>query len=81
VSSDGGPAVRIGTARYTELGDAPPDATVLSWLAEVARAGWRIDLAGGLDAGTVLVRPETAYGYARASYEVNLGCNYDCERC
>ena len=28
-----------------------------------------------------MVRPETEYGYARASYEVNLGCNYDCEHC
>jgi MoaA/NifB/PqqE/SkfB family radical SAM enzyme len=29
----------------------------------------------------VLVRPETGYGYARASYELNLGCNFDCEHC
>jgi len=28
-----------------------------------------------------MVRPETAFGYARASYELNLGCNYDCEHC
>ena len=28
-----------------------------------------------------MVRPETPYGYARASYELNLGCNYDCEHC
>jgi hypothetical protein len=30
---------------------------------------------------TTLLRPETAYGYGRASYELNLGCNYDCEHC
>jgi len=74
-------AVRIGAARYAELRDAPPDATLPSWLAEAARAGWGIDLAGRPTAGTILVRPETGYGYARASYEVNLGCNYDCEHC
>jgi molybdenum cofactor biosynthesis enzyme MoaA len=74
-------AVRIGAARYAELRDAPPDAALPSWLAEAARAGWGIDLAGRPAAGTVLVRPETGYGYARASYEVNLGCNYDCEHC
>ena len=40
-----------------------------------------MDLTGRLIRDTVLVRPETGYGYARASYEVNLGCNYDCEHC
>jgi hypothetical protein len=30
---------------------------------------------------TLLVRAESTYEYGRASYEVNLGCNYDCEHC
>lgn len=30
---------------------------------------------------TLLVRPRHRAGYARASYELNLGCNYDCEHC
>lgn len=76
---DGG--VRIGAARYAELRDAPPDASLPSWLAEAAGAGWGTDLAGRLISDTILVRPETGYGYARASYEVNLGSNYDCEHC
>jgi hypothetical protein len=71
-------AIRIGAARYAELRDAPAGAALPSWLAEVARAGWRIDLAGRTVGGTILVRPETGYGYARASYELNLGCNYGC---
>ncbi|WP_237703142.1 radical SAM protein [Candidatus Protofrankia datiscae] len=29
----------------------------------------------------VLVRKQSPYGYGRASYELNLGCNYDCEHC
>jgi len=74
-------AVRIGAARYAELRDAPADALVPSWLAGPARTGWGADLTGLLVRDTVLVRPETGYGYARASYEVNLGCNYDCEHC
>ena len=74
-------AVRTGAAQYAELRDAPPDAALPPWLAEAARAGWGIDLADHVTAGTVLVRPETTYGYARASYELNLGCNYDCEHC
>ena len=74
-------AVRIGAARYAELRDAPPDAPVPGWLTEPVRAGWGTDLTGRLIGDTILVRPETAYGYARASYELNLGCNYDCEHC
>ena len=29
---------------------------------------------------TLIVQPETSYGCARASYELNLGCNYDFSR-
>ncbi|MGH3294951.1 MAG: hypothetical protein ACRDP7_24455 [Trebonia sp.] len=71
-------AVRIGASRYAELRDAPADALVPAWLADPVRAGWGTDLAGRLISETILVRPETTYGYARASYEVNLGCNYAC---
>lgn len=74
-------AVRIGAARYAELRDASPAAPVPGWLTAPALAGWDTDLTGRLIRDTVLVRPETPYGYARASYEVNLGCNYDCEHC
>jgi hypothetical protein len=70
-------AVRIGADRYAELRDAPADAPVPAWLAGPVRAGWDTDLAGRLIGETILIRAETAYGYARASYEVNLGCNYD----
>lgn len=56
-------------------------APVPDWLAEAARATWGTELAGaGLD-DTVTVRPDSDHGYSRASYELNLGCNYDCEHC
>ncbi len=74
-------AVRIGAARYAALRDAPPDAPVPGWLTEPVRAGWGTDLTGCPVGDTILVRPETGFGYARASYELNLGCNYDCEHC
>lgn len=31
--------------------------------------------------GRVLVRQESPYGYGRASWEINLGCNYACSHC
>jgi molybdenum cofactor biosynthesis enzyme MoaA len=76
---DGG--IRIGADRYAELRDATPEAPIPDWLIGPAQAGWDTDLTGCPISGTVLVRPETEYGYARASYELNLGCNYDCEHC
>ena len=74
-------AVRIGTSKYAELRDAAPAATVPGWLAAAARAQWGLGVDGQPSGATVRVRPETAYGYARASYELNLGCNYDCDHC
>ena len=73
--------VRIGEALYTQLRDAPAGALVPDWLAKAARQGLGADVAGRPIAGTVLVRPETPHGYARASYELNLGCNFDCDHC
>jgi molybdenum cofactor biosynthesis enzyme MoaA len=74
-------AIRIGAARYAELRNTAPGATIPGWLADAARDGWDADIAGRPLDGTLIVRPETGYGYARASYELNLGCNYDCEHC
>jgi hypothetical protein len=64
--------VKISQRRYKELSDtrnAPP------WLAEVARQAWNTE------PGAILVRPESTLSYGKASYELNLGCNYDCEHC
>ena len=69
--------IKIGANRYAELRDTGPDAPVPGWLAAAARAQWDQDVTGLTTAGAVMVRPETPYRYARASYELNLGCNYD----
>jgi hypothetical protein len=69
--------IKIGVNKYAELRDAAPAAPVPGWLAAAARAQWDQDVTGLTTAGAVVVRPETPYGYARASYELNLGCNYD----
>ena len=73
--------IRIGAGLYAQLRDAPADARVPDWLIEPARTGLGVEVSGRRLDDTVLVRPETGYGYARASYELNLGCNFDCEHC
>lgn len=63
--------------RAAAASDACPD-----WLVDAARRTWvDVDLAGRPVARTVLVRSRSPYGFGRASYELNLGCNYDCEHC
>ena len=73
--------IEIGVNRYAELRDAAPADPVPGWLAVAARALWGLDVDGRAAGGTIIVRPDTVYGYARASYELNLGCNFDCEHC
>ncbi|MGW7052985.1 radical SAM protein [Streptomyces sp. NPDC054887] len=74
--------VRIGTARYQEIQNAADNALpVPGWAEEVARKAWGLDLAGRSTGDSVLVRTPSPYGYARASYEINKGCDYDCPHC
>lgn len=73
--------IKIGANKYAELRDAAPAVPVPEWLADAASAQWGLDTTGLPVKDTIMVRPETPYGYARASYEVNLWCNYGCEHC
>ena len=52
------------------------------WLAGLARQTWQLNLpdTAPMD-GRVLVREESRIGYGRASWEINLGCNYACSHC
>lgn len=73
---------KLPAAMYEELRQlASRDSTVPSWLAQAAHQAWGMDLAGRPMHGTVLLRDRSPYGYCRASYELNLGCNFDCEHC
>src|SRR6185437_9700654 len=53
-----------------------------AWVPDLARQTWQVDLpdTGPMD-GRVLVREESPLGYGRASWEINLGCNYACSHC
>ncbi|MHB1772053.1 MAG: radical SAM protein [Acidimicrobiales bacterium] len=77
--SEGG--LRIPLAAYAEIAQAEHGDPVPVWLANAVPSRWHLDLRGRPVGDTVLVRPETPYGYARASYELNFGCNYDCDHC
>ncbi|MQY15154.1 Coenzyme PQQ synthesis protein E [Streptomyces sp. RB5] len=74
--------VRISEHRYNALRTVvaehgPPPA----WLREAADRMWQMPLPDvGLDR-TLLVREPSTYGFAKASWEINLGCDYDCEFC
>ncbi|WSN71999.1 radical SAM protein [Streptomyces sp. NBC_00134] len=70
--------VRIPEARYNELrARTGPDAAPV-WLHDAARQAWGLTLDRPLTAD-LLVRERSRYGYAKASWEINLGC--DCEFC
>lgn len=72
--------MKIPYRRYHELRSGAADHPCPSWLIDAARRAWGLDLSGR-QADAILARPPSPYGYARASYELNLGCNYDCPFC
>jgi uncharacterized Fe-S cluster-containing radical SAM superfamily protein len=51
------------------------------WLVEAVRKGWQVDVTSRVLADVAIVRQPSPNGYVRATYELNLGCNYDCEHC
>ncbi|MFZ3599417.1 radical SAM protein [Streptomyces sp. BH104] len=56
--------------------EAPP------WLTESVRRQWPdLDLTGRPTGEYLLVRHPSKWQYARASWEINLGCNYTCKHC
>jgi MoaA/NifB/PqqE/SkfB family radical SAM enzyme len=53
-----------------------------AWVPDLARQTWQVDLPDTAPMyGHVLVRQESPLGYGRASWEINLGCNYACSHC
>ena len=73
--------IKIGPRRHRELEQAA-DQGCPQWLVDAVRRRWPdLDLSNRQVRQTVLVRSVSPYGFGRASYELNLGCNYDCEHC
>ncbi|MER6086508.1 radical SAM protein [Streptomyces bluensis] len=75
-------AMQLPREKYEEVRDAvkanvPPP----MWFTEAAATSWGLSLADAPASGTILVRPETAFNYSRATWEINKGCNFACDMC
>jgi MoaA/NifB/PqqE/SkfB family radical SAM enzyme len=79
-STDG---VQLPRGHFAELAQAAgAGGPYPSWLPGLARQTWQVDLPDdGRTDGRLLVRAESPLGYGRASWEINLGCNYACSHC
>ncbi|MCQ4045766.1 radical SAM protein [Streptantibioticus rubrisoli] len=74
--------LKIPYLRYLELKQAAEtDKDCPTWLVEPSRRAWNLDLNRRPASCTILVRAPSQYGYGRASYEINKGCNFACEHC
>ncbi|MFH9852155.1 radical SAM protein [Streptomyces althioticus] len=74
--------VAIPESRYEELRTAvTKDRPAPAWLAEATTAAWQMPLPTGPLQDTLIVRERSTYGYAKASWEINLGCDHDCGFC
>ncbi|WP_030260582.1 MULTISPECIES: radical SAM protein [Streptomyces] len=74
--------IKLPEHRFRELEYARDSgATLPFWLAAAARARWGIEPAIRPASEAVLVRDASMYGHSRASWEINLGCDLDCEHC
>ncbi|MEU6709573.1 radical SAM protein [Streptomyces wuyuanensis] len=73
--------LKIPPLKYAELQHlSEHGGNVPEWLSVAVQKQWALALAGPLR-DVVLVRDPSPYGYVRASYEINKGCDYDCPHC
>lgn len=66
-------------AQYEELRSHNPAQAAPGWLADAVHGQWGMDVAGRPTDEFLLIRKPSAWRYSRASWEINLGCNYQCK--
>ncbi|MGQ4374984.1 radical SAM protein [Streptomyces sp. SAS_267] len=75
-------AVQLPHSRFEELRAlAAVPSSVPGWLADAVAAQWQMDVSGQALGDVLLVREPGPYAFSRATWEINLGCDYDCEMC
>ncbi|MFJ9247895.1 radical SAM protein [Streptomyces sp. NPDC101776] len=74
--------MQIPHALFRELSETvDAGGSVPAWLSDATRQAWGVELSGRSSKEAVLVRPITQLNYNRASWEINKGCNFNCEHC
>lgn len=77
-----GNGMQVGAGRFAQLvDDHAADKEVPVWLSEAGTTLWQLDVAGARLRDVLLLRDVSSLGFARASWEINKGCDYDCEHC
>lgn len=74
--------LKVPAHRYLELEQtAAAGAEVPEWLCRPVLKQWGLDLRGRSAPEVLLVRATSEHEYGRASYEVNMACNWECPHC
>jgi len=74
--------IQLPSGHYDTLAACDGHGPVPGWLTDLAASQWALALDPARPLReTVLVRPRSSFGYSRASWEINLGCNYACSHC
>lgn len=74
--------LKIPVHRYLELQQATTSGSPIpEWLRKSAQRQWGLDLTEHSAEDSLLVRSPSALGFGRASYELNMGCNWACKHC
>ena len=74
-------AINISRAKYAQLQSIWTDESRPDWLSDAVMKSWGVDIRSRPLRDLVIVRAPSLLGYGRASYELNMGCNYDCKHC
>ena len=74
-------AIKIAPGKYAQLQSAEPGDLPPAWLSDAVLKSWGTDVSHRPLCDFAIRRAPTPLGYGRASYELNMGCNYDCKHC
>jgi organic radical activating enzyme len=74
-------AIKIPRHKYVQLQSIGTDEPCPDWLGDAVMKSWGINVSGRPLRDFAIVRAPSLLGYGRASYELNMGCNYDCKHC